>query len=499
MSLKEKIIKPKSPEEQQRKVLQKLLNKAKDTEFGMHYQFEDILSRKDVLAQFQKHLPIFDYESMHTAWWKKSIAGQANIAWPGEVSYFALTSGTSIGGSKYIPVTKDHLKSIQKVGAKIFLSFAKKEHRHLLKSKVFVLGGTTALQEESGYAVGDLSGINVGQSPFWFRRLYVPEREITGISNWEDRIDAIVQKAPEWNIGIIAGIPSWVYLLLDKIIKHHKLNTIHDIWPNLGAFVHGGISFAPYRESFKKLLGKPLVYFDTYLASEGFLAYQKKPEDDFMTLVLNKGIFFEFIPFDDLHYADGELINTKGIVDISKVKEGIDYAIVLTNSAGAWRYQIGDVIRFVNAPKAQIKIVGRTKLFLSVCGEHLSIDNINMGVEKVRAYCGDNIVNFTVYAEEVGDYFRHKWFLGTHHPLKDHDLAVKTLDNALKELNDDYRTERGAVLKDMELVVLDKMVFIDFMKEQGKTGGQHKFPKVLKGKIKDDWIAFLRKLNHRSK
>ncbi len=495
MSLKKRILKSKSPAEYQLKVLLKLLNKAKNTDFGHHYRFEDIRTSKDVLAQFQKNIPIFDYESMFTTWWHKSLSGKDNVAWPGAVSYFALTSGTSIGGSKSIPVTKDNLKAIQKVGTKIFLGFAKKDHRHLLKSKVFVLGGTTSLQEENGYGVGDLSGINVGQSPFWFRRLYVPEQAITGITKWEDRIDAIVKRAPEWDIGIITGIPSWVYLLLDKIIKHHHLKTIHDIWPNLGAFVHGGIAFAPYKESFNKLLGKPLVYFDTYLASEGFLAYQKKPNDTYMTLVLNNGIFFEFIPFDENHYKDGQLISSEGIVDISKVKTNVDYAIVLTNSAGAWRYQIGDIIRFEDVQKAQIKIVGRTKLFLSICGEHLSIDNMNMAIEKVRDICEDNIVDFTVVAEEVGDYFRHKWFMGTNHTVKDKRLLIKTLDDALKELNDDYRTERGAVLKDLDLVVLDKNVFLDFMKKQGKVGGHHKFPKVLKGKIKEDWLTFLHKRN----
>ncbi len=502
MKLHQKLLPQLTPIEKQRRVLAKLLSKAQWTEFGRAYDFEGIRHKADVIGAFRAAVPVFDYESMYEQWWHRSLKGEPNIAWPGDISYFALTSGTSIGSSKYVPVTKDMLKSIQKVGVKIMWSFAKKKYRHLLRHKIFILGGCSSLEQKNNLYVGDLSGINIKNTPFWFNKLYVPGKDISGISDWNERIEKMVDMAPQWDIGIITGIPSWVYLLLDKIIKRYDLESIHDIWPNLGAFVHGGIAFSPYRGTFDKLLRKPIIYVDTYLASEGFIAYQKEVEDQYMTLALKDNIFFEFIPFDSDHYdADGRLINDRDVLDVSEVEAGKEYALLLSNTAGAWRYQIGDVIRFEDVKKCQISIVGRTKLFLSICGEHLSIDNMTMAIEEVREKTGLDLTNFTVYAEKRGDYFFHKWFVGLKSGEEANDPATirQIIDKTLMRLNDDYRTERGSVLKDPELVVLPETLFYEFLEHEGKLGGQHKFPNVLKGAIKDRWISFLASTNRTNK
>ena len=488
-----KNIKPdnRSPLEQQQKVLFKLLKKAKWTEFGKHYQFSKIKSSSNPILAFQEAVPVFDYEKMYQEWWKRTINNEQNVSWPGDVKYFALTSGTSVGSSKFIPVTDDMIKAIKLVGTRIFLRFAKKEYRHLVKKRALMLGGSSSLNQGNGALVGDLSGINLSNTPFWFRPIYLPGRKISDIKDWDQRIDAIVKKAPEWDVGIISGIPSWVSLMIERIIDHYNLDTIHDIWPSLGAFVHGGIAFSPYKKSFEHLFAKPMIYVDTYLASEGFIAYQKAMDDEYMTLVLNNDIFLEFIPFDEDHFdSEGTLINSDDIVDYSRVEEGKDYAILLSNSAGAWRYQIGDVIRIMDKAKCQISIVGRTKLFLSVCGEHLSIDNMNMAVMAAEKKFGISIPEYTVMSVPKNNFFTHKWFVG-HTGEVNTEVLRNFIDHKLMELNDDYRTERSSVLQDIEMEILAPDVFFEFLTKQGKKGGQNKFPRVLKGKIKDSWKEFI--------
>ncbi len=488
-----KNIKPdkRSPLGQQQKVLLKLLKKARHTQFGEYYHFNQIRSSSDFITSFQKNVPVFDYEKMYNEWWHKTIDNEQNVSYPGDVKYFALTSGTSVGSSKFIPVTDDMIKAVKLVGTRIFLRFAKKEHRNLLKKRVLMLGGSSSLNQGKGALVGDLSGINLSNIPFWFRPIYLPGKQISDIKDWDQRIDAIVKKAPEWDVGVITGIPSWVSLMIESIIDHYNLDTIHDMWPSLGAFVHGGIAFSPYKKSFEHLFAKPLIYVDTYLASEGFIAYQKETNDEFMTLVLNSDIFLEFVPFDEEHFdSEGSLISTDNIVDYSKVEEGKDYAILLSNSAGAWRYQIGDVVRIEDKIKCQISIVGRTKLFLSICGEHLSIDNMNMAVLAAEKEFGISIPEFTVMSIPKNNFYTHRWFVGLLGDVSSDQLRT-FIDIKLMELNDDYRIERSNVLQDIELEILPNELFFDFLSAQGKSGGQHKFPRVLKGKMKKEWQLFL--------
>jgi hypothetical protein len=280
---------------------------------------------------------------------------------------------------------------------------------------------------------------------------------------------------------------------MEMVVTRYKLNNIHEMWPNLAFFVHGGVSFEPYKKAFEKLLGKPITYIETYLASEGFIAYQDRQHGGGMRLVTNEHIFMEFIPFDDKNFdADGEMVDEPEALMIHEIEEGKDYALLISTAAGTWRYLIGDTIRFIDKEKSEILITGRTKHFLSLVGEHLSVDNMNKAVQLASEELNISIPEFTVCGVPFGNFFAHHWYVA----CDDHVNAERlghTIDEKLKELNDDYAVERKSALKEVRLDVLSERQFMDFMEAKGKVGGQHKFPRVLKGKMLEDWQAFLQK------
>lgn len=297
------------------------------------------------------------------------------------------------------------------------------------------------------YFAGDLSGITAGKLPIWFQRFYKPGKKISRNRNWGEKLDQIVEKAKDWDIGIIVGVPAWLQILIEKIIDRYQVNDIHEIWPNLKIFVHGGVSFEPYRKGFEKLLGKPLIYMETYLASEGFLAFQAFPGRKSMRLVLNNGIFYEFVPFTTDNFdEEGNILKTAKTLKIDEIEEGKDYAILISTCAGAWRYLIGDVIRFVSKVESEIIITGRTKHFLSLCGEHLSVDNMNKAIELVAEEMNLTIKEFTVLGIPYRSLFAHHWYIGTDDEV-DMKALRKCLDYYLKKLNDDYAVERKHALK----------------------------------------------------
>jgi hypothetical protein len=279
---------------------------------------------------------------------------------------------------------------------------------------------------------------------------------------------------------------------MEKIIERYKVKTIHDIWPNLAFFVHGGVAFEPYRNGFEKLLAKPLIYIETYLASEGFIAYQDRQHAKGMRLVTSEHIFHEFIPFDEKNFdSDGNIIEKPEVLMLHEVEEGKDYALLLSTSAGTWRYLIGDTVRFVNKERAEIIITGRTKHFLSLVGEHLSVDNMNQAVRKVSEEMAISIPEFTVAGIPYNNFFAHHWYVACD-DVVDKEGLLKKIDEKLKELNDDYAVERTSALKEVFLDVLSEQQFMEFMRLKGKIGGQHKFPRVLKGKMLEDWQKFLK-------
>jgi len=280
-------------------------------------------------------------------------------------------------------------------------------------------------------------------------------------------------------------------MCLEMIIDRYKLNNIHELWPNLAFFVHGGVSFEPYKKGFKKLLGKPINYIETYLASEGFIAYQDRQYATGMHLVTNEHIFFEFVPFDQNNFdGDGNLVKNHKALMVHEVEEGKDYALLLSTSAGAWRYLLGDTIRFTNKERCEIVITGRTKHFLSLVGEHLSVDNMNKAIELVAEELNISIPEYTVAGEPHGLFFAHHWYVACDDVVNAELLRTK-IDEKLKMLNDDYRVERTSALQEVFLDVLPPEQFLQFMRLKGKVGGQHKFPRVLKGRMLEDWQKFL--------
>ncbi len=482
-----------NPRSQQLRVLKKLLRKARFTEFGQQYRFDEILLSKHAGKKFQEQVPVSNYTSIYKNWWHKTMAGTPNVCWPGKIRFYALSSGTSEASSKYLPITNDLLRGNKIVMVKQLLSLRTYENIPLatVGKGWLALGGSTDLQKGAGYLAGDLSGITIKKSPFWFQPFYKPGRKIAREKDWNKKLEEIVEKAPQWDIGFLIGVPAWIQMCMEMVIARYQLKNIHEIWPNLAVFVHGGVHFEPYKKGFEKLLGKPVTYIETYLASEGFIAYQDKQYAKGMRLVTNEHLFLEFVPFNEKNFtADGDLVDNPEALMIHEVEEGKDYALLISTSAGAWRYLIGDTIRFVDKENCEIIITGRTKHFLSLVGEHLSVDNMNHAIQEAAEKLNISIPEFTVAGEPCGSFFTHHWYVATD-DLVDPSVLGKLIDNTLKKLNDDYAVERKSALKDIKIDVLSEKRFLDFMQSQGKVGGQHKFPRVLKGAMLEKWQAFL--------
>ncbi|MDW3210980.1 MAG: GH3 auxin-responsive promoter family protein [Reichenbachiella sp.] len=487
-----------APFDLQKAELRKLLIAAKDTYFGRYYYFKTILNGfKDqdqnlFYNYYKSNVPIHDYNSINDEWWSKSREGIKGVSWPGKVKYYALSSGTSGAPSKYIPVTKEALKSMQRTGVRQLLALSKLEiDSKYYETDILMVGGSTDLKFNGTYFEGDLSGITTGQIPIWLQGFAKPGKKIAKAASWEAKLEEIVQRANDWNVGVIVGVPAWIQLLMERIIEHYHVKTIHDIWPNLKIFVHGGVSFKPYKRGFERLLGEPIHYMETYLASEGFIAFQDKPNHPSMKLVLNNGIFYEFIPFTNQNFdRNGQLVADPEVFHIEDVKEGQEYALLLSTNAGAWRYLIGDVIEFTNKKESEIIIKGRTKHFLSLCGEHLSLDNMNEALELTASQLDMTVKEFTVCGEPLGSLFAHRWYIGTDDPVNKGRFR-KLLDENLKQLNDDYRVERSAALKELFVDFLPSSIFYSWMRSQGKAGGQHKFPRVLNEERQKSWNQFI--------
>jgi hypothetical protein len=483
-----------NPRRQQINVLKKLLRKARFTQFGQQYKFDEILMSKHPGKKFQEIVPTFNYNSIYKNWWHKTLEGTPDVCWPGKIKYYALSSGTSEAASKYIPITNDLLRGNKMVMIKQLLSLRNYEGIPVksIGKGWLTLGGSTELQKGSGYYAGDLSGITQKKAPIWFQPFYKPGKKIAKEKDWNKKLEEIVDKAPQWDIGFIVGVPAWIQMLMEMVIERYKLNTIHDMWPNLAFFVHGGVSFEPYKKGFEKLLGKPITYIETYLASEGFIAYQDKQNMHCMKLVTNQHIFLEFVPFDDKNFdADGEMVANPEALMIHEVEEGKDYALLISTTAGTWRYLIGDTVKFVDKENSEIVITGRTKHFLSLVGEHLSVENMNKAIQLASESFNISIPEFTVAGVPYGNFFAHQWYVACNDKV-DTTMLAKSIDEHLKALNDDYAVERNSALKEVFLEVLSEEQFMEFMKLKGKIGGQHKFPRVLKGKMLEDWQRFLK-------
>ena len=479
-----------TPLQQQQAALRKLLKKAQPTAFGKYYDFAGLLAAQNPAEAFRETVPIFDYEQMAAAWWHRTQAGAPDIAWPGRVKYFALSSGTSGEKAKEIPVTKAMLKSLKR-GA--FRMFSALPHfgLHNFTAGWLSIGGTTQMEREGQRYLGYLSGINQAMQPAWARGFYRPGKQIAEIVNFDERISQIAAHAPEWDIGVLIGIPHWMQLTLEKILERHPGKTIRDIWPNLSLIVSGGVAFEPYRPTFRKLIGEDLPCMNTYLASEGMIAFQAHPDHEGMELLLNNGIYFEFVPFEDQYFdADGELVGTPPTLHIGEVEANQEYLMLISTCAGAWRYIIGDTIRFTDVAAARIVISGRNKHYINLCSEHLTVDNMNAAVIRTEERLGIHIPEFTIAPVRQGDYFAHHWYLGTDSELPA-DQIRDTLDQQLMELNADYEGERATTALRILVDKVPPRYFYDWLESIGKDNGQSKVPRVMRGNTLQGWLRFL--------
>lgn len=481
--------------EAQAKVLLNLLEKAKDTQFGKHYNFEGLLTSDEPQRAFAENVPYFDYNKINKEWWHKLHDGETDVTWPGNPSYFALSSGTTGKTSKRIPVTDEMIEAIRSAGIKQV--FALKNFdlpADFFEKEIMMLGSSTDLAEKDNHKEGEISGISASNIPSWFRGYYKPGEEISQIEDWDERVQRIAERAKDWDIGALSGIPSWIELMLQKVIDYHNLAHIHEIWPNLQVYTSGGVAFGPYQKSFEALLGKPVTVIDTYLASEGYIATQVRPETDAMQLNTDNGIYFEFVPFKPEYInEDGSLKADAPALTIDKVELNQDYVLIISTVSGAWRYLIGDTIEFTDVERAEIKITGRTKFFLNTVGSQLSVNKMDAAMRVVEEQFDTTIPEYTICAKrgEDGEFY-HFWYLGSEIENADATQIAKALDDSLKQANKNYKVARSKALKGVKVEVVPPERFYDWNERNKKKGGQVKMERVMNEDKFAEWEAFIK-------
>ncbi|WP_166385406.1 GH3 auxin-responsive promoter family protein [Polaribacter sp. 11A2H] len=481
--------------EAQKEVLKNLLETAKETQFGEAYNFESILLSDDLQTSFADEVPYFDYNSLNEKWWYKIHNGEENVTWIGSPSYFALSSGTTGKTSKRIPVTDEMIAAIKSSGIKQVTSLNNFDLPvDFFEKDIMMLGSSTDLDEKEDHFEGEISGISASNIPFWFKGYYKPGEEIAKIEDWDERVQHIAENAKSWDIGALSGIPSWIELMMQKVIDFHHLENIHEIWPNLQVYTSGGVAFSPYEKSFKALLGKPVTVIDTYLASEGYIATQIRPETDAMQLNTENGIYFEFVPMNpDYINEDGSIKQNAPSLTLEQVETDTDYILIISTVSGAWRYLIGDTIEFTDVEKAEIKITGRTKFFLNTVGSQLSVNKMDDAINHIEEKFSTTITEYTICAKRFEDgEFYHSWYLGS--DLKgDNDKIATALDDFLKEANNNYKVARSKALKGVKVTIIPVEKFHNWNDNNKKKGGQVKMERVMKEEKFADWENFVQK------
>ncbi len=481
-----------NPVESQQKVLKELLETAKDTGFGKHYQFDKILNSQNPEIDFASNVPFFDYNKMNSEWWYKLHEGQEDVTWPGSPDYFALSSGTTGKTSKRIPVTDAMLDAIRQAGINQVLALSNFDlPADFFEKEIMMLGSSTELQEKNDHLEGEISGISASNIPFWFRPYYKPGKEIAQIDDWDKRVQKIAKNAKNWDIGALSGIPSWMELMMQEVIDYHNVDNIHEIWPNLQVYTSGGVAFDSYEKSFNALLGKPITVIDTYLASEGFVAFQARPETTAMQLVTDNGIYFEFVPFKPEYInEDGSLVSNAEVKSLDEVELDQDYVLIMSTVSGAWRYLIGDTIEFTDIKRAEIKITGRTKFFLNVVGSQLSVNKMNDAVKELENHFNIKITEFTISAKRIDGNYYHSWYLGTENTDLNTEEVADKLDQALKEANKNYKVARSKALKGVKVKLIEPAIFHDWNDHNKKKGGQVKMERVMGEEKFEKWEEF---------
>jgi hypothetical protein len=459
----------------QEQVLKRLVSKAVSTEWGKKYDFATIKDYK----QFSERLPIQTYEEVKP-WVERIRQGEENLLWPGKTIWFAKSSGTTNDKSKFIPVTSDSIQDTHYCGGKdaVALYMHINPNSRFSKGKSLVLGGSHAPNLNTNHSlVGDLSAILIENMPTMGRYLRMPSKQTALMEQFEPKMEAIARETIGANIVSLSGVPSWMLVLIKHVLEKTGKKTLEQVWPNLEVFFHGGVAFTPYREQYKQIIQKSdMLYVETYNASEGYFATQNDLSDPAMLLMIDYGVFFEFIPLEEVGKENPK------IVPLWDVKLNKNYAMVISTSAGLWRYMIGDTVKFTNRNPYKIVITGRTKHFINAFGEELIVDNAEKGLAKACAATGALITDYSaapVFMDKNAK-CRHQWLIEFAKMPDDLYRFAKILDDTLKEINSDYEAKRqnDLALQQLEIIVARKGLFHDWLDRKGKLGGQHKIPRL---------------------
>jgi len=462
------------PVETQREVLQSLVASAQYTDFGKKHNFSNLFS----VREFKQNVPLHEYDDLRS-YILRMMEAEENILWNSPVSWFAKSSGTNSDKSKFIPVSEESLHENHYQASKDVLTIYYKNFpaSDLLTGKGLVVGGShqiSRVNDEIQY--GDLSAVLMQNSPFWGQWLRTPELSIALIDEWENKIEKLAQATAQENVTSLAGVPTWTLLLLKRVLEITGKKTIGEVWPHLELYIHGGVSFIPYREQFEKVIGRTINYLEIYNASEGFFAAQDIPGNDGMLLYTGHGIFYEFMPVEEYEKKDPKTI---GLADVKLNK---NYALVISTTGGLWRYLVGDTIQFTSLHPFRIRVSGRLKHYMNAFGEEVMVDNTDKAIALASRNTNAVVRDYTAapvfYLEEgVG---AHEWLIEFEKQPSNRDTFAKELDDALKSFNSDYEAKRhkDIALRAPLIRVLASGSFNHWLKSKGKIGGQHKVPRL---------------------
>ncbi len=463
----------KNPIDVQKGILFSQLFHAEETEYGKKHGFSSISNYQD----FKNKVPIVQYEDIEP-FIEKARQGQKDVLWPGVIRHFAKSSGTTNAKSKFIPISDESLVNCHMKAGKDMVSIYANNHpeNQLFKSKNLRLGGSAELYQDFNTKFGDLSAIIIDNLPFWVEITTTPSKKVSLMSEWESKLKAMVSEVKNEDVGSIIGVPSWMMVLLQKVLKETNASTISEIWPNLEVFFHGGISFKPYREQYQRIVGRNINYYEIYNASEGFFGIQDRSNSDEMLLMLDYGIFYEFIPMDEFH-----LSNPK-VVTLEEVELGRNYAMIITTNGGLWRYMIGDTVVFTSITPFRIRISGRTKHYINAFGEELMINNVESALATACKETGATIIDYTgapIFMQQ-GSSGAHEWIFEFSTEPKSLEEFTDVFDNLLKSLNSDYEAKRynNITLKRPVIHTAKPNLFYNWMEARGKLGGQNKVPRL---------------------
>jgi hypothetical protein len=481
----------KYPSDVQQDVFLKLIETAKNTEWGLRHNYKSIRS----VEEYKSRVPVQNYESLKPAI-DRLMNGEQNILWPSDIKWFAKSSGTTAGKSKFIPVSSEAMEECHFKGGKDLISIYcnNKPETMIFSGKNLTLGGSHQLNiNNTDTMYGDISAILMQNLPFWAQLIRTPELSIALMDNWEEKIERMAQATIHENVTCISGVPTWTIVLAKRILEITGKSNLIEVWPNLELFIHGAVSFVPYKEQFHYLIPKPSFnYLDTYNASEGFFAIQDRLNEDDLLLMLDYGVFYEFMPLDEYGKENPKTLS------LDQVEVNKNYALVISTNAGLWRYIIGDTIKFTTLNPYRIRITGRTKLFVNAFGEEVIIENTDAAISIACEKTGAMVKDYTVAPVYFSDKSNgaHEWLIEFEKSPPNPDYFYELLDTALKSLNSDYEAKR---YKDMALRFpiihpLPQGTFYRWMKSKGKLGGQHKVPRLSNDRtVLDEIYEFINK------